>query len=98
MSDYNIQKESTLRMEERLLGGYSSHEIIVRMESGKTITLKAVFPDDLIEVVKSKIQNEEGILPDQQCLIFGSRELENSRTVRHYNILYKSTVDLILRT
>lgn len=85
-------------MEERLLGGYSSHEIIVRMESGKTITLKAVFPDDLIEVVKSKIQNKEGILPDQQCLIFGSRELENSRTVRDYNILYKSTVDLILRT
>ena len=97
LSDYNIPNESTLHVIDKLRGGFPPYEIFVKMGSGKTFTLE-VIPDDRIEDVKLKIQNKEGILIDQQCLIFGGRELEDSRTLRDYNIVLKSTVDLILRT
>lgn len=97
LSDYNITNESTLHVIPGLLGGVPPYEILVKMGSGKTFTLE-VIPDDRIKDVKLRIQSNEGILIDQQCLIFGGRELEDSRTLRDYNIVLKSTVDLILRT
>jgi len=105
LSDYNIQRDSTLHLMLRLLGGHPTGDrdrargmqIFVKTLTGSTITINNVQPTDTILVVKQKIKERQGIPINEQRLIFAGKQLDDNGTLMDYNIQKGSTLHLVLR-
>ena len=89
LRDYSIRGGSTLILAPKLPNRQDPMKIIIRIVTGETTATKVtleVKPSDFIADVKKRIQEQEGVLPEPQCLMFAGKERDDRHTLRKYNI------------
>ncbi|PMD38632.1 ubiquitin-like protein, partial [Hyaloscypha variabilis F] len=89
LGEYVIRSGSTIEL-------LISFQVFVKTPTGRTITINCQSSDSTLSF-KSKIEDVEGIAPDQQRLIFNGKQLENYRTFEDYDLFHEATIHLALR-
>ena len=73
----------------------SSFEVHVKILTGRTFTIEAC-GDDFVLDLKQRVQDVEGIPPDQQRLIFDGKQLLDGKRLSDCAIVADSTLHLVL--
>lgn len=92
LADYAVPRDATLD----LILVADGMRVIIDDGDGMRLMLSAE-PSDTIEAIKGKVQDVQGIPPDQQRLFFANRELEDGRTLSDYNIQRGAVIELVRR-
>ncbi|CAM9182222.1 unnamed protein product [Discosporangium mesarthrocarpum] len=72
-------------------------QLFVKTLTGKTVSVE-VEPGDSIDTLKHKIQEKEGIPPEQQRIIFGGKQLSGAeKTLSDFQLEEGNTLHLVLR-
>ena len=87
-----ITNNSTLDFKVYKIGG----ECFVKTLTGRTIAVE-LEPSDTIEVLKTKIQNKEGIPVTEMRLIYNGKLLEDKKLITDYEIICNSNIHLVLK-
>jgi ubiquitin C len=75
----------------------SGLQIFIKTVTGKTISVD-VDSSDLIDTIKTKIQEKEGVPRDKQRLIFAGKQLQDNLTVSHYNLAKEGNLHVVFTT
>jgi large subunit ribosomal protein L40e len=74
----------------------ASFLLFLKTLSGKTAALE-LEPLDTVEHLKAKVEESQGLRPEQQRLIFAGKQLEDGRALADYGIEKESTILLMFR-